>query len=537
MMNEKQYPTLEDVRQMQVRHGKLIAADIHSSSHGMMAFSGISDTFTLKGTSGEFVLLHSHKSEMDGTDEKLYRADADALKKIEEIAERENLWAWGEMRIDPEKDDRPKMFDYSSSWGIKLYTDDKEDGIFSFNCDTAKFYGGDDVVGQIRDILHSFAGEKNLLSERHLPVTDPRVLEMKKNMFGMPMGTDVKPNGTPPQNSGEWKCPVCNAEGNKGKFCVNCAAPKPAAAAEKEPEQPAQTDFVYTGGEWKCPKCSGEGNTGKFCLTCGSWRPDLDPDKDKKPEPAPESFPVKEFIGSMGVPSGITDMLKASGLIPEDKPDEQFAALLAKPAQHGRLTKFEHHCWSNGMTPNSHHEDTTTAEWTEIGEVTVRWYMQQGTADAMVTDYKAGEKVIAELEKLITESNLTNLGQLKYDRSKDPFSGMTDTSGDSYYTMIFDDSSVGGNKSAYFKLDPAAISQHGGGAIAEKLRDFTQRLCTESEMLSSHLEPPKTPAMSGFMGMGMLMTQQSSAEKWTCTACGNECSGGKFCNKCGNPKE
>jgi ribosomal protein L37AE/L43A len=240
---------------MQVRHGKLIAADIHSSSHGMMAFSGISDTFTLKETSGEFVLLHSHKSEMDGTDEKLYRADADALKKIEEIAERENLWAWGEMRIDPEKDDRPKMFDYSSSWGITLYTDDKESSIFSFNCDTAKFYGGGDVVGQIRDILHSFADEKNLLSERHLPVTDPRVLEMKKNMFGMPMGTDVKPDSTKAEDSGEWKCPVCNAEGNKGKFCVNCAAPKPAEAAEKEPEQPAQTDFVYTGGKWKCPKC------------------------------------------------------------------------------------------------------------------------------------------------------------------------------------------------------------------------------------------------------------------------------------------
>ena len=50
------------------------------------------------------------------------------------------------------------------------------------------------------------------------------------------------------QASAGWKCPKCGHEGNTGKFCGECGAPKPA-----DP------------GTWKCPKCGHEGNTGKFC--------------------------------------------------------------------------------------------------------------------------------------------------------------------------------------------------------------------------------------------------------------------------------
>ena len=540
-MDEIRYPTLKDVKAMQVTHGKLISADYHSHSQGMMAFSGISDSYTLKEADGEFVLLHSHKSEMDGTDEKLYRADEEALKRIEQIAEQENLWAWERMCIDPEKDDRPKVYDYSSSSGITLYTDDRIGGMFSFNCETAEFYGGGEVVKQIREILFGFVDDEHFISERHLPVTDPNVIEMKKRMFMMPMGTDTQPVKPEPENSGEWKCPECNAAGNTGKFCLNCGTPKPKEEAPKapEPEQPAQGEFVYTGGRWTCPKCGCDEGEGKFCPGCGSWRPDLDPERGKKTEAEPEVSPIKEFTDSMGVPDGITDMLKAMGLIPEDKADEELTALLSKQVKHGRLISFKHSSWSNGMTPNSHMENRTAATWAESGEVTVSWYSQQGVADAMVTDYKAGEKVTAELEEFIRQSNLTNLSQLKYERSKDPFAGMTDSSGGSDYTICFDDSSVGGDKSALFTLDPAAIGQHGGTAVNEKLRDFTGRLCTESTIVSSHTEPRETGAMGGFMGMGMLgmLNQTASSEQWKCSCCGYDKNGGRFCNNCGAPKK
>ena len=52
-----------------------------------------------------------------------------------------------------------------------------------------------------------------------------------------------------------WKCPKCGHEGNTGKFCAECGAPKPAEG-------------------WKCSKCGHEGNTGKFCSECGAPRPE-----------------------------------------------------------------------------------------------------------------------------------------------------------------------------------------------------------------------------------------------------------------------
>ncbi len=536
-MNEKEYPTLKDVKAMTVPHGKLIAADTHSSSHGMMALSGVSDTLTLKEVNGEFVLLHSHKTDMDGTTEKLYRADAQALQKIADIAERENLYAWGEMRIDPEKDSRPKIYDFSSSSGITLYTDDEYSSAFSFNCDTARFYGAGDVIDEIDDIFSSFITDENFISEKEIPITDPNIIEMKKNYFKMPMGTDPSKQTPLSANLGEWKCPGCNAEGNTGKFCTECGTLRPQPAAEKaepetKPESEPEQEWTYDGGAWTCPMCNGEGNEGKFCATCGSWRPDLDPDRYKKPEPAPDQPSV--IAMKMGIPNGMIDALKAAGAFPQDKYDEQLAAAISKNTPHGRIVSFSHSCWSNGMAMNSHTENKTIAKWEEDGSVNVTSYIQQGVNDATITEYKAGEKIAAELEAFIRENAVTDLAELKYERSRDPFAGMTDTSGGADYGIRFDDSSVGGDSTAYFSVDPAAVSQHGGGELIGKLRDLTQRLCTEGTIISFRREPYRNAFMGMGMGMGM---KQIDGEKWKCSECGHDQNGGKFCNNCGSPKK
>lgn len=57
------------------------------------------------------------------------------------------------------------------------------------------------------------------------------------------------------QNANSWIC-SCGTT-NTGKFCSECAKPKPAPA-----------------GEWKC-SC-GASNTGKFCMECGSPKPNAD---------------------------------------------------------------------------------------------------------------------------------------------------------------------------------------------------------------------------------------------------------------------
>ena len=68
------------------------------------------------------------------------------------------------------------------------------------------------------------------------------------------------------QGDGTWTCPECGHEGNTGKFCAECGAPRPAA---KE------------AATWTCPKCGHEGNTGAFCEECGARKPDGTADKAK----------------------------------------------------------------------------------------------------------------------------------------------------------------------------------------------------------------------------------------------------------------
>ena len=68
------------------------------------------------------------------------------------------------------------------------------------------------------------------------------------------------------KDDGTWTCPECGHEGNTGKFCTECGAPKPAA-------NEATT--------WTCPKCGHEGNTGAFCEECGARKPDGTADKAK----------------------------------------------------------------------------------------------------------------------------------------------------------------------------------------------------------------------------------------------------------------
>ena len=529
-MSSSRFPTLAQVRQMKVRHGKLIAFERIGSSRGMMAFSGTSDTYTLKEQDGQFVILYVHSSEMDGRTETLYRADADALQKLTDIADRENLYSWGELHIDPNDDKRPvPVFDYSCSLSMCIVTDDRYANRFYINCETARYYGGGSVIDELTDIIYSYVTDERKLDEKSYPPTDPRVISFKKQMFTTMAAA--------PETSG-WTCPICKLKGNRTNFCQSCGTPKPdPAAAAPEPQSEPESDWKYDGGEWVCPKCSGEGNTSKFCLTCGSWRPDLDPDRNKKTEPAPEQPSVTAM--KMGIPNGITEALKAAGVFPEDKADEQLTAALAKQTAHGKLISFKSSGWSNGMAMNSHQENSTTARWEEDGSVTVTIYFQQGVSDASISEYKAGEKIAAELEAFIRECGIADLADLKYERSKDPFAGMTDSSGGSTYSIMFDDSSVGGESKAAFSIDPAAVSQHGGGEINARLRDLTQRLCTEGTLVSARTEPYepyKSPMFGGFMGMGMLMQQQSGTA-WKCSECGHECSGGKFCNNCGSPKK
>lgn len=72
------------------------------------------------------------------------------------------------------------------------------------------------------------------------------------NLFAMSQQQTQQQNQPP-----TWKCPACGNDGNRGNFCMNCGAKKPAPVAG-----------------WKC-EC-GATNTGKFCSECGKPKPSSD---------------------------------------------------------------------------------------------------------------------------------------------------------------------------------------------------------------------------------------------------------------------
>jgi len=83
--------------------------------------------------------------------------------------------------------------------------------------------------------------------------TSQETAAVQKDTSGTETGTQ------PGTQSDSWTCENGH-EGNTGKFCTECGAPKPASA-------PADTDEP-----WTCEN-GHEGNTGKFCTECGVPKP------------------------------------------------------------------------------------------------------------------------------------------------------------------------------------------------------------------------------------------------------------------------
>lgn len=78
-------------------------------------------------------------------------------------------------------------------------------------------------------------------------------VNMMSNMAGTAFGGFGQQQSAQNTGAATWKCGKCGAM-NSGKFCTECASPKPA---------PENT--------WRCD--CGEDNTGKFCKECGKPNP------------------------------------------------------------------------------------------------------------------------------------------------------------------------------------------------------------------------------------------------------------------------
>jgi membrane protease subunit (stomatin/prohibitin family) len=78
------------------------------------------------------------------------------------------------------------------------------------------------------------------------------------------------------QRQGGWQC-SCGADGNTGKFCMECGKPKPtdrwvcACGTQNTGKFCSECGKPKPSAQWKC-SC-GEVNRGKFCSACGKSRP------------------------------------------------------------------------------------------------------------------------------------------------------------------------------------------------------------------------------------------------------------------------
>ena len=223
-MKKEGFVSIEDVKGKKVEHGELVSCEWNSSSSGMMMFSGVFDNITLKKLENGWVIENEHKQEATCRTKKLYRADDDMINKIALIAERENLPAWEELYIDPEKDPRPMVLDYSSSAAIVLVYDDSSVGgrpyvRFYIQFDLASFFGGGDVIDEITQMFKEAMNDQALISSEELPVN-------RQGAFGpggfMGMGIPQ----TQQQGEGTWVCSECGNSRNTGKYCPQCGSPR-----------------------------------------------------------------------------------------------------------------------------------------------------------------------------------------------------------------------------------------------------------------------------------------------------------------------
>ncbi len=119
--------------------------------------------------------------------------------------------------------------------------------------------GGAGLTGQLINVGFGLAGMKHVMDASQNVMSDWVDGPSRKNDIPMQPEKDAsmqseKDTPMQPRSAVLWNC-KCGNQGNPGKFCSECGAPRP---EEKK--------------IWKCPNCGNE-NTGKFCSECGQAKP------------------------------------------------------------------------------------------------------------------------------------------------------------------------------------------------------------------------------------------------------------------------
>ena len=214
---------------------------------------------------------------------------------------------------------------------------------------------------------------------------------------------------------------------------------------------------------------------------------------------------------------------------------------------HGPLIKLSYNVNSHSMTPTGGSYTTLSVEWAKDGSVIYTDSTLAGGKNIHM-EYKVIPEAAQKVRDYVVSSKLAALANMPSNAPVmfDNFTSVT-------ITMIFDDSSLGGDASKRVTLEcgPVGFSYK---TIEEELSALLKE-CKETGELIKNQIYDGTSMMGGMIGAGMMgigmmggapstptptptpapaPAAPSSGSSWTCT-CGTQ-NFGKFCASCGNPK-
>ena len=204
---------------------------------------------------------------------------------------------------------------------------------------------------------------------------------------------------------------------------------------------------------------------------------------------------------------------------------------------HGRLVGCSYHASSCGMMYNS---DTLLYITVSLrnGQQQIAYTEKQAFQPTIRTEYIPNQDVLAALNELVERENLAAWSVLEY---HDPFK-CTDYSSSASIDLRFDDSSLGGSKSALAVIKVSAACQHGGGDVIQQFRNILETAVQNAKVLSSTKFETANAAL-GMMGMMAMPPQSAEVPEtvlpdgaWKCPNCGFDSNTGKFCVECGTKR-
>lgn len=216
MTDKKESVTIEQLKDKENTHGELVGCSYSSSSSGMMFNSNTLYYVSVdKQQSGQIITVRSKESLRDEISS-TYKAKSDVLAAVSELADRENMQAWGELEYKQDF----IVYDYSASEGVTLYYDDTPSGGYkktpvSINAKAVRQQGRADVIDGLAAILEKGIEEAELISQQPSPADGNGMLA------NAPVTDDVQPDDDC------WKCPFCGCVTNRGRFCCECGSKKP----------------------------------------------------------------------------------------------------------------------------------------------------------------------------------------------------------------------------------------------------------------------------------------------------------------------